>query len=239
MQPFRTHARFRSKYWQDVIVELSGDNDGDRITVTLPARLRTLSNAVYNGGFSSAETLVNWKVPITYNASNPQEEIAVQLRQWELAPERSAVLMTAAKLTHASIGELANSHFKLICITTSGTRNAARAASDRTVYPAWRAGTINTILLFDGQMTDSAMVNALMTAAEAKAAALQDIGIHDMENGLIATGTSSDAVILGVCGSPAYGAVHEYAGTATEVGAAIGRLVYDSVYESVTTQHED
>lgn len=239
MQPFRTHALFRSEYWQDVTAELSGDKDGDRITVAVPLKLRTLSNAVFNGGMSSADQLVNWKVPLDYNGGDPQEEIASQLRQWELAPERSVVLMTAAKLTHASVAEIADSHFKLICITTAGTRNAARAGSDRTVYPAWRAGTINTMLLFDGQMTDSAMVNALITATEAKAAALQDIGLRDMDNGLIATGTSTDAVILGVSGNSTYGAIHEYAGTATEVGAAIGRLVYDTVYESVTTQHED
>ncbi|GMK42526.1 adenosylcobinamide amidohydrolase [Paenibacillus sp. CCS19] len=239
MQPFRSNSAFRSEYWQDVTARLSGDRDGDRITVVTPVQLRTLSNAVFKGGFSSADRLVNWKVPLDYNGVDPQEEIASQLPRWGLELKRSVVLMTAAKLTHASVEEIADSHFKLICITTSGTRNAARAGSDRTVYPAWRAGTINTMLLFDGQMTDAAMVNALMTATEAKAAALQDIGLRDADNGLIATGTSTDAVILGVSGSSAYGAVHEYAGTATELGAAIGRLVYHTVCESVTTQHEE
>lgn len=239
MQPFRTSAAFRSECWQDVTVKLSEDGDRITVTVAVPAMLRTLSNAVFNGGLSAADAIVNWKVPLDYNGDDPQAEIEAQLRQWGLGSERSVVLMTAAKLTHASVSEVTGDGFKLICITTSGTRNAARAGSERTVFPAWRAGTINTILLFDGQLTDSAMVNALMTATEAKAAALQDIALRDSENGLIATGTSTDAVVLGVSGSSAYGVVHEYAGTATEVGAAIGRLVYDTIYESVTTQHED
>jgi adenosylcobinamide amidohydrolase len=209
------------------------------MTVEAPAKLRTLSNAVYNGGMSSTDRLVNWKVPLHYNSNNPQADIALQLQQWGLDPVRSVVLMTAAKLTHASVEELCGNCFKLICITTSGTRNAARAGSERTVFPAWRAGTINTMLLFDGQLTDSAMVNALLTATEAKAAALQDFGLRDPDNGRIATGTTTDAIILGVSGSSAYGAIHEYAGTATEVGAAIGKLVYDTVFESATTQYED
>ncbi|PWW06505.1 adenosylcobinamide amidohydrolase [Paenibacillus cellulosilyticus] len=237
MQPFRTSAIFRSACWHGVTAELS--DEGDRITINAPMRLLTLSNAVYNGGMSAADTIVNWKVPLDYNGDDPQGEIALQLRHWGLEPARSAVLMTAAKLTHASAAELSGNRFKLICITTSGTRNAARAGSDRTVYPAWRAGTINTVLLFDGQLTDSAMVNVLMTATEAKAAALQDIGLRDMDNGLVATGTSTDAVVLGVSGSSDYGVIHEYAGTATEVGAAVGKLVYDTVHESVMTQHED
>jgi adenosylcobinamide amidohydrolase len=237
MQPFRTTAAFRSELWPGVTAELS--KDGERMTVEAPAKLHTLSNAVYNGGMSSADRLVNWKVPLHYNSDNPQADVALQLQLWGLEPERSVVLMTAAKLTHASTAELCGNYFKLFCITTSGTRNAARAGSERTVFPAWRAGTINTMLLFDGQLTDSAMVNALLTATEAKAAALQDIGLRDPDNGRIATGTITDAIILGVSGSPAYGAIHEYAGTATEVGAAIGMLVYDTVYESVTTQHEE
>lgn len=124
---------------------------------------------------------MNWKVPLHYNGSDPQEEIVSQLDQWGLAPTIAASVIWPSK---------------------------------------------SSIVL----------INALMTATEAKAAALQDYGLRDSDNGLIATGTSTDAIILGVSGSSAYGAIHEYAGTATELGAAIGRLVYDTVYESVTTQ---
>ena len=37
------------------------------------------------------------------------------------------------------------------------------------LYP----GTINTIVVIEGSLTDAAMVNAVITATEAKAAALQ------------------------------------------------------------------
>ncbi|MNN81267.1 Adenosylcobinamide amidohydrolase [compost metagenome] len=106
---------------------------------------------------------------------------------------------------------------------------------------AYRPGTINIMLGIDGLLTPAAMVNAVMTAAEAKAAALADLGITDPENGLIATGTTTDAVVLAVSGSRRYGAEHVYAGTATDLGGAIGRLVYAAVtgsLQSVKTVQE-
>lgn len=236
LQPFRTMQKYRSDCWAGVEAELSAD--GERITISSPVPLRTISNAVHGGGLSEADRFINWKVPLDYYNDNPIEDIERKLAAWSCGSERTNVLMTAAKLTHASVASLEGDRFRLFCLTTAGTRNAARAGSERTVYSAWRPGTINTYLLLDGQLTDSAMVNALMTAVEAKAAALQDIGLRDPDNGRIATGTTTDAVVLGISGSRSYGAVHEYAGTATTIGAAIGQLVYETVYEAASTQHE-
>ncbi|WP_236013164.1 adenosylcobinamide amidohydrolase [Paenibacillus glycanilyticus] len=44
--------------------------------------------------------------------------------------------------------------------------------------------------------------------------------------------------MVGVSGNPAYQAVHAYAGAATTIGNAIGRLVYETVQEACRTQHE-
>ncbi|MWC31214.1 adenosylcobinamide amidohydrolase [Paenibacillus sp. MMS18-CY102] len=234
MQPFRSETRFESRSWEGVVAELIDD----RIIIRTPGPLDTLSNSVYRGGRARASHYVNWRVPLTYNSDDPNRDIERQLCQWQCDASQSVVLMTAAKLTHASIIEAEDERFRLFCLTTAGTGNAARAGSQRKVYEAWRPGTINTFLLFDGQLGEPAMVNALMTAVEAKAAALQDIGLCDSDNGLIATGTTTDAIVIGASGNRSYGAIHGYAGTATSVGAAVGRLVYESVHESVRTQHQ-
>ncbi|EFM13166.1 protein of unknown function DUF105 [Paenibacillus curdlanolyticus YK9] len=234
MQPFRSEARFESRIWDGVVAELIDD----RIVIHSAEPLRTLSNSVYRGGEATARQFVNWRVPLTYNSDHPTRDIEQQLAEWQCEASQAVVLMTAAKLTHASIMETENDRFRMFCLTTAGTSNAARAGSQRKVYDAWRPGTINTFLLFDGQLGESAMVNALMTAVEAKAAAIQDIGLRDSDNGLTATGTTTDAIVIGVSGSRTFGAIHDYAGTATTVGAAVGRLVYETVYESVQTQHQ-
>ncbi|MGO4106742.1 adenosylcobinamide amidohydrolase [Paenibacillus sp. YAF4_2] len=233
-QPFRHGESFESVVWTGVRISLLED----RIEITSPVQLKTLSNAIHNGGMAEAYTIVNWKVPLDYAGMDPVADTESQLYHWGYRPEQTIGLLTAAKLTHASVAELEGDRFKLLCITTAGTRNAARAGLPRETFSAYSAGTINTVLLIDGQMTESAMTNVVITYTEAKAAALQDLQLLDPENGQIATGTTTDAVVIGVSGSMEYEALHAYAGTATTIGNAIGRLVYNTVYESCQTQHE-
>lgn len=115
----------------------------------------------------------------------------------------------------------------------SGMELSAPSARNLTTHP-YVPGTINIMLWLNGRMTTGAMVNAVQTAVEAKAAALADAGVLDSENGLPATGTTTDAIVIAVRQR-----VEElqpmitYAGTATTAGAAIGRLVYDTVTESL------
>lgn len=233
-QPFRHGESYESVVWAGLRIALLKD----RIEIASPVQLKTISNAIHNGGMANARTIVNWKVPLDYAGTDPVTDTESQFNQWGYAPEQTIGLLTAAKLTHASLAEMEGDRFKLLCITTAGTRNAARAGLQRETFSAYSAGTINTVLLIDGQMTDSAMTNAVITYTEAKSAALQDLQLLDPDNGQIATGTTTDAVVIGVSGSKEYQAVHAYAGTATTIGNAIGRLVYETVYESCQTQHE-
>lgn len=236
-QPFRGQAAsvYSSGLWPGLSIRFYGDH----ILYTLPSTLDCLSSAVYGGGHGPAERIVNWKVPLDYACGDPVKDFRDMFSHWNYPPEGTVGLQTAAKLTHASIREEEGDEFKLVCCTTTGTRNSARAGSHREVFSAHQPGTINTVLLVDARMTLSAMVNAVITATEAKAAALQDRGIADSVTGLAATGTTTDAVVLAVSQSSVYSAIHPYAGTATTIGGAIGRLVYDTVSESAATQHED
>jgi len=156
-----------------------------------------------------------------------------KLQEWGYALEGCAGLMTAVPLEHAALAEEDTGSAGIFCCVTAAAGNAARAGSQRSVLAAYRPGTINIMLGIDGWLSPSAMVNAVMTATEAKAAALADLGITDSENGLTATGTTTDAIVLAVSGSRRYAAEHVYAGTATDLGGAIGRLVYSAVTESL------
>jgi len=211
----------------------------DRIEVRSNSMLHTLSSAVHMGGYQHANALVNWKVPLDYECSDPVGDIARMCQIWGLVAPRTIGFMTAAKLTHASMFESSGDRFNLLCCTTLGTRNAARAGLSREVFAAYSAGTINTMLLIDGAMTESAMVNAIITATEAKAAALQELGIVERANGELATGTTTDAIAIAVTQSAIWEAVHAYAGTATSIGSLIGEAVYATVLEAGRTQHEE
>ncbi|AJY76659.1 adenosylcobinamide amidohydrolase [Paenibacillus beijingensis] len=235
-QPFRTAAEYRSKYIEGLVLAYSEE----RIVLESAMPLQTLGNAVFGGGLATVNRFVNWKVPRSYRGNDPNGDAAEAVRSWGFNPKRTSVLLTAAKLSHASVEETAGDRFSLLICTTAGTSNAARAGSVRTLFPAYgyMPGTINSFIYIDGALTQAAMINALMTAVEAKAAALQDAGIKDADTGLTATGTTSDAILLGVTGSSAYGAVHAYAGTATTIGGAVAEAVYRTVLEAVMTQHE-
>nr|WP_283945701.1 adenosylcobinamide amidohydrolase [Paenibacillus amylolyticus] len=223
-----------------------------------PRAAQALSSAVYGGGMIELDRIFNIYVDRHYRCDDPPRDIEQALNEWHEPRDQCAGLLTAVRLEHTSIQEYTSEEFGLLCCTTAGVSNAARAGSERTVFdtvgnkkmssgrersaPSARnltmapyvPGTINIMLWLNGRMTTGAIVNAVQTAVEAKAAALADAGVLDSENGLPATGTTTDAIVFAV-----RQAVEEpqpmitYAGTATTAGAAIGRLVYDTVTESL------
>jgi adenosylcobinamide hydrolase len=197
-----------------------------------------MSNGVYNGGLHQATAAVNYRVSLQYDSNDPQADMVHLLDQRGLQAHHTIGFMTAAKLSHAAIGEARQEDFSLFVLATAGTSNATRAGSWRESYRGYHAGTINIFIWLDGRMSESAMVNAIMTATEAKSAALADLAIVEATNGLVATGTSTDALLLAVSQDDAYAALHQYAGTATELGSQLAQLVYATVHMAVRTQRE-
>ncbi|MNW56299.1 Adenosylcobinamide amidohydrolase [compost metagenome] len=194
-----------------------------------------LGSAVYGGGMVRLSRMANIYVDRFYNCENPVRDIGVLLKEWGYPAEETAGLLTAVQLRHAAVREESYEDFAVLCCATAGVSNGARAGVKRTTFPAsWTPGTINIMLVMDGKMTPAAMVNAVITATEAKAAALADLGVLDAETGLVATGTTTDAVVLGVTQRADWALEHSYAGTATDIGGAIGRLVYAAVRESLS-----
>lgn len=208
---------------------------GERyILLESPDRLDGMGSAVYGGGVGQVERMINIYVDRFYRCDDPERDIAEGLGQWGIPAVHTAGLLTAVQLRHVSVQEEHTGDYAVLCCATAGVSNAARAGSQRTTFRAdWTPGTINVMLAVDGRMTQAAMVNAIMTATEAKVAALHDLGVCDAENGLPATGTTTDAIVLGVSQRPEWALLHSYAGTATDLGGTVGRLVYAAVSESL------
>ncbi len=234
-QPFRGGAAsYLSPLWPELKIRF----ERDHLSVECGRSYQTLSNAPFRGGPVHGERFVNWKVPLNYDCTDPAEMMRQALNGWGYDPQTTVGLQTAAHLTHASFAEEEGDECRLFVCASAGTGNAARAGVLRETFSAYEPGTVNIILLIDGQMTESAMVNAIISATEAKSAAFADLDIRDHSHGCTATGTSTDAVLVAVSQSEGYGRVHRYAGVATTIGNAIGRLVYAAVHEAVRTQGE-
>ncbi|MBA9085865.1 adenosylcobinamide amidohydrolase [Fontibacillus solani] len=222
-------------YESDVISGLRLIRGERHLLLESPESMDGLGSAVFGGGMVRLKRMVNIYVDRFYSCENPVRDIGLLLEQWGYPVTEAAGLLTAVQLRHVSVQEERNDEFAIMCCATAGVSNGARAGVERTTFPAsWTPGTINIMLVIDGKMTPAAMVNAVITATEAKAAALSDLGVLDAENGLVATGTTTDSVVLGVTQRAGWELVHSYAGTATDIGGAIGRLVYAAVKESLT-----
>lgn len=239
MQPCREGIR---SYPSEVISGVTVCWGSETMTVEVPERTPVWSSAVWNGGSKLASRIMNRMVRTGFDCSDPVAYMQEICLQQGYAPATTVGLMTAAKVTHASVMEEQGDGFSLLCVTTAGTGNAARAGLPRQVFSAYetlKPGTINTIIVLDGKLAEAAVWNAVITATEAKCAALDDLRVIDKETDRVATGTTTDAVAIAIVDSGRYEAVHRYAGTATTLGAAMGRLVYGTVAEAVRTQRED
>jgi adenosylcobinamide hydrolase len=200
--------------------------------------MRTLNSSPWGGGVGMHTCLVNRQVSKDYNEDEPIEEMNGFLNKEGLQPDHTASMLTAAWVKDVGSSQMAWEEsgeaegLEVQAWVTVGLSNKARAGHVlpiSSIYP----GTINSIILVNGAMTDAAMVNAVITATEAKAAALQDLGVRIHEpDGKLATGTTTDAVLIAAVQQ---GRLHRYAGTATQLGYLIGRTVYESVMESGQT----
>lgn len=201
------------------------DVGGGRIlAIESLAPLHILNSSIWNGGFAEVTSIVNRQVDRSYDCAEPAEEMRRFLQRSGFEPERTAAMLTAANIRGYGRKLASAEGGPAVCAwVTAGLGNRSRAgrvrASDK-LYP----GTINTIVIVDGALTEAALVNAVITATEAKAAALQDIGVLT-DDGLQATGTTTDAVIIAAV--PRGDAIR-YAGPATTTGAAIGAAVYEA-----------
>lgn len=220
-----------AKKERDVLDSLTVAKSREQIVVAALKPFKVLSSAVVGAGFQWATHFVNRHVPNDYCCDDPEEEMKQYLKARSFNVHQTVGMMTAVCLEDAAYVYRKEADVSLYTIVTAGVGNAVDATK------AWEhesvaqtIGTINIIILIDGQLTDAAFVQAMMTATEAKAKALYDEHVLDSNTNTIATGTSTDCVAIAASQT---GAVFDYAGTVTSLGKAIGRSVYEATVEAL------
>jgi len=180
--------------------------------------LHILSSAVVGGGLTQARFIINRHVDKTYNHPDPPQDLQGFAAGCGIT-EPFVGLMTAAYLDGVKTVTLREKDLIVSAVITAGLSNptAAGLSLPAVLLP----GTINMIFLIAAHLTPAAMVNAVITATEAKTDVLLQRGVPTPE-GHHATGTSTDAIVVASTGR---GELLPYAGPATEVGWLIGRCV--------------
>lgn len=143
-------------------------------------------------------------------------------------------LMTGADMDNLSISKKSYKDIEVTALVTAGVRgNALRASKDGGSYYGY--GTINIIILTNHRLTQNAMLRAIITATEAKTAALLDMDIRSTYKPMDfrATGTGTDNILV-IRGD---GPTEKYTGGHTKTGELISKAVYDGVTEAIYKQN--
>jgi adenosylcobinamide amidohydrolase len=195
--------------------------------------LRFLSSAPGGDGVATGRHIIGLYVDKDYRSDEPERDLAALAARLGIAAGEGWVgLMTGVALDKAAVAVREHDGLAVAAIVTVGLGNTSAAGRDPTggwFAPSPRPGTINTIVVASAPLTAAGAVNAAMTATEAKTLALIERGIRTRD-GELASGTSSDAIVIAAPASPSATAQPlRYAGTATTFGWLIGRAVREAV----------
>jgi adenosylcobinamide hydrolase len=192
--------------------------DEQAVRVTSERPLAVLSSAVVGGGLSSARHIVNMHVDKDYDGESPEDDLTAFAASCGVGGAFVG-LMTAAYTEHACVVAESRDGVTVAAVVSVGLSNTSNAG----VTPplAASAGTINAILLVDAALTPSAMVNAVITATEAKTMTLAQWDVRTPQ-GDPASGTTTDSVVVACT---VRGTGLSYAGPATTVGWLVARTV--------------
>jgi len=148
--------------------------------------------------------------------------------------KNSSFLFTGADMDNLAIKKQRFREMEILALVTAGVKsNALRMSKDAGRY--YEPGTINIILLPNMKLTSRAMIRAIISATEAKTAALMDMDIRSSYSPKLhrATGTGTDNIIV-VEGE---GIKIDSSGGHTKMGELIAKAVYGGVQEAIYKQN--
>jgi adenosylcobinamide hydrolase len=218
--PARAISRRRE---DEMVFELRWRREGGRNLPVLVWRMsepmRSIATSPHDGGLGLRRWVINAQVPAGYARRDPDRHLA-KLAVSLGMPGRGNGMMTAADVRdyHCVVDE------GVEVVATVGLGKPIQAAAPPTPGSqrrdgALEAGTINLVVILPERLSDAALVNAVVTATEAKVQALKDGGVPG-------TGTASDALCI-LC--PNEGSAASFGGPRSRWGARLARAVYGAV----------
>ncbi len=197
--------------------------------------LSVVSSAIFNGGNRQANAVLNVGVPEGYNDRSlhldPLELITSSAAKLGLTKDYVG-MVTAAKIKNYSLVQKKTADFSVSVAATAGCSHGESSGEEMNVQEISK-GTINVIVLIDANPTQSCMVASVVTATEAKSAALRDFDVRSLYTGDSATGSITDSVAIA---SPCQGKVISYGGPASKLGKVVGYCTRKAVTEALIKQ---
>jgi len=207
------------------------------LAVISDIELTTVSSAIYNGGFKKTKAILN--VQATNDLTDqqlhadPQKFIVDSAKKLGISNNFVGMVTAAAvdkfALASKKDGDLTVTVTATAVDTDGNTCSHAETAGE-TMNVAEMLGTINIMIVIDGNPTESCLVSTVLTATEAKTAAMWELDIRSRYSGDVATGTITDALIVAKTnrGKPIV-----YGGPASKLGQLVGYCTRKAVKESI------
>lgn len=177
--------------------------------------LRSISCGPLGGGIG----LRGWVVNATVNANYARRDPAAHLG--EIAGQLGLRGPGIGLLTAVDVRNAVTAEQDGVTVTaTTGVGHPTWAADDADSAQSYSAGTINIVVHVPVALTDSALVNLVGAATEAKTQAMLTYGIAG-------TGTATDTVTV-LC--PTEGPPESFGGVRSRFGARAAISVFDAVH---------
>lgn len=217
------------------------------LIIYFPGPRRVVSTARVNGGYQEDMRVVfnhhlpsDKHDPTSLPGGSPEGYLKFLINKLDLPDYQSAGLLTAAKMENACIKTTRFRELEVTAIVTGGIDvNGGRAGDSAYYYEIngeWLfvPGTINIILLIDGNLPPHTLIRSLITATEAKAAALQELMAPSRYSQGIATGSGTDQIIA--VANPQSPHYFTDAGKHSKLGELIGVTVKKAVKKALENE---
>lgn len=215
------------------------------IIIELKCPTRTIISSWHNGGYNEdLKYIVNQTVEdVDYTLMDemPIDEYQKYLfSKINLDADKTAGLITSACMDNAVIEHEVYKDLNVTAIVTAGAdKNGIKASDPASFYEhnhKYEAciGTINIIVLINANLDQGTLVNAIITATEAKTSVLEDLKVESQYSNAIATGTGTDGICIT---SNKNSSNHiENAGKHSKLGELIAQTVRRATFKALELQ---
>ena len=168
----------------------------DCILYSAPFPLKCMSSGIIGAGIGWYSHFMNRRVPVDYDCRDYKQDMKEYLITKELDPSLSVGMMTALDLSNMICERFEMKGKSVFVIVTAGVGNAMDVSTSFQYDIDSKPSTINTWVFINGNLSDEAYIEALVTSTEAKVKALSDMEVRDKRNGNLATGTPTDSILI-------------------------------------------
>lgn len=208
---------------------------------------RVLSTGNFNGGFMSSPSAVFNTTSLggqaEYSMMGQPREVLGRYSEAcakliDLDPSSSVGLGTAAHMDNAAMGSAEAGGTEVSAVITGGIRGNGGRAGDPANYDEMertvnKNGTIVIILMIDADLSDSALIGAMMTATEAKSRTLLKLMGKSLYSNGIATGSGTDQAAV-LCNKGSVNKIERYSN-----GSGLAQAIRECVEKTLTKALDD